>query len=62
MKKKNNKCNKKKFSRIGALLALASAISPSNKKHKRQEKRSYTCPECGAIHLTSKPARGTTPP
>ena len=39
MKKKNNKCNKKKFSRIGALLALASAISPSNKKHKRQEKK-----------------------
>jgi len=46
------KCNKKKFDKLGAKIALAMAIR-SRKKYRR-EQRYYHCPICNFWHLTSK--------
>lgn len=46
-------CNKKKYDRIGAMIALANTKS-EYASTKRNEKRYYYCKECNAYHLTSK--------
>lgn len=45
-------CQKKKFSKIGAMFALA---VNRQKKKPREEIRYYYCHRCRAYHLTSKP-------
>jgi len=47
-------CNKKRYDKIGAMLALVKCMSSRNRFHnwKRQEKRIYYCKECHAWHLT----------
>lgn len=46
-------CDKKKLSRIDALLIVAKSQSRANKNHKRRETRIYFCKDCGAWHTTS---------
>jgi hypothetical protein len=46
-------CNKKRFDKIGAMLAVAKAKNSPNSK--RQENRYYLCSNCGSYHLTSQP-------
>ena len=49
-----NMCNKKKYDKIGAMMALISCMRSRNRFHnwKRQERRIYYCKECHAWHLT----------
>ena len=48
------KCNKKKFDKIGAMLALAKANKlASGGNFNRREHRIYYCEHCKAWHLTS---------
>lgn len=45
------KCNKVKYDKIGAMLALASCKSRKAKSY-RLERRYYYCKLCKAYHLT----------
>jgi len=49
--RRKTKCNKKKFDKIGIVIALAD-IGMS--KTQRREIRSYWCKYCKAFHLTSE--------
>lgn len=46
-------CNKKKFDKLGAKIAVA--MAKGSGKQYRREKRYYYCTDCRAWHLTSKP-------
>lgn len=48
-------CKKRKFDKIGAMLAIAEAVA--NKYNKRMENRFYLCNRCKHYHLTSTPLR-----
>lgn len=50
-----NKCQKTRFDRIGAMWAVAQAINSGDSD--RRERRYYWCAECQAYHLTSRPDR-----
>ena len=45
-------CWKKKYDKIGAMMALSRCVS--NRKGRRREKRYYKCQHCGSYHLTSE--------
>lgn len=47
------KCNKIKYDKLGAMLALASCKSKKAKSY-RLEKRYYYCKFCKAYHLTKQ--------
>ncbi|OGJ89201.1 MAG: hypothetical protein A2487_02115 [Candidatus Raymondbacteria bacterium RifOxyC12_full_50_8] len=49
----NTPCNKKKFDKIGAEIALACACGHPSER--RRDARMYFCGKCRAYHLTSKP-------
>jgi hypothetical protein len=46
-------CTKKKYSRMGALMAIAAA---QNENNAYRPVRAYKCHGCRNYHLTSKPA------
>ena len=53
----NTKCNKKKFTKLEAMMYIAQAEMQNKKrkgKSKRRECRYYYCKECNAYHMTSK--------
>lgn len=51
-------CHKKKYDKIGAMLALSSCQKSERfGNHNRQETRFYYCDECKAYHLTSQKKR-----
>jgi hypothetical protein len=54
VKRRKPKCSKKRFDKIGAMLALAKAQNA--RSIKRLECRMYECDECGSgtYHLTSE--------
>jgi hypothetical protein len=49
-------CEKKKYSKIDALIVLSKCFTARNRRHNfnRKEKRMYYCKECHAWHLTSQ--------
>jgi len=47
-------CTKKRYDRIGAMMALANTEFKGNSSKRRQECRSYFCGNCKAYHLTSQ--------
>lgn len=49
----SRKCRKKRFDRLGAMLALAEA----QRRPQRGETRIYYCDRCRAWHLTSQARR-----
>lgn len=48
-----HKCKKRKFDKIGAMIALSMCKS-GRSGWKRRELRMYYCSTCKAFHLTSK--------
>jgi len=48
-------CRKRRFDRIGAMLAIAESVA--SKYNKRMENRFYWCPKCKYYHLTSTPLK-----
>ncbi len=49
-----NKCKKKRFDKIGAMLVVAKANSPAQKSFRRREQREYFCSECKSWHTTKR--------
>ena len=49
-------CQKRKFDKLGAMIAL-SMCRRGSAGWKRRELRMYYCSRCNAWHLTSKPSK-----
>jgi len=47
-------CGKKRYDKVGAMIALASTEFHGNRSKNRQECRYYFCVSCQAYHLTSR--------
>lgn len=50
-------CMKRKYDKIGAMIALSSTEFHGNKSKRRHECRMYWCVRCKAYHLTSQKGR-----
>jgi hypothetical protein len=56
----NDRCIKKRYSHIGAMLQLAILKRKSRFDRKgKEEVRSYYCTECKIYHLTSQKKKGS---
>ena len=49
-------CTKRRYDKVGAMIALAGTDFASNRNSKRHECRMYFCDSCRAWHLTSRRA------
>lgn len=51
---KKMECNKKRLTKINAMLIIANSQKRAQKNHNRNEIRYYWCDTCNAYHVTSK--------